>query len=450
MTKNIEVIGESSFLFDFDGIKLLTDPWFGEAIYGGAWSQFPIPYVEPSQICELSYIFISHVHSDHCCIESINKAMRNSPDCKFLIMDRGEKDCFLTKKLSAILKDDFLDRIVKIKPYVEYTISNIKLWCLPPSGDNAINELIDSSLLLKTTKGLVLFANDNMATTTHADFINSLRIHQYIAMLPFSGGSGYPSSYENLTQDEKLEAAQKSRSFYEESAVNFLLSTSFDYYMPVAGNHILTSRSYEYHLSTAFLQNPYSVIRRIDPQVNRTKGIYIQPGSNIDINISSLSGASLIVSEEKFDFQKKLFIESISSRIAPWVLELDEASHLTIINSFESYGNQLQRAIGELSTLYGGQQFTVILTSSNVQIAVTKDSFTIYEHDNSVSAYKVSLKEFYFMPSLLCIDISPRILNGIIQKKIHINEADAGCLLTYYRTMQYIPELYTAIFTILN
>jgi L-ascorbate metabolism protein UlaG (beta-lactamase superfamily) len=450
MTESIEIIGESSFLFSFDGTKILTDPWFGEPIYGGAWTQFPLPCVKPSQIRDVKYIFISHVHPDHCCIQSIQKVLKVSPGCKFLLMDREDRPCYLTKKLLSVLKEKLAERIIPIKPYESYSIDNIEMWCLPPTGDNALNELLDSSLVLKTGKGLVLFANDNLATHSHADFINALNMRQYLAMLPFSGGSGYPSTYENLEDAEKIKCAHQSRRFYEQAAIEFLSRTSFDYYMPVAGNHILTSHSYEYHLSTSFLQNPYNVIRRVDSKLSKARGIYIEPGGQIDSSDPALSVSELIECEARYDFQKKLFVESISSRITPWVLGLDELSTTEITKTFVRYSDSLQQAIRALPCTCERDSITVILTSSNVYMTVTVNRVELGCSNDDHSAYQLIVKKYCSHSALLCIDLNPRLLNGIVQKIIHINEADAACLLTYYRTMRYIPELYSSVFTILN
>jgi hypothetical protein len=66
------------------------------------------------------------------------------------------------------------------------------------------------------------------------------------------------------------------------------------------------------------------------------------------------------------------------------------------------------------------------------------------------SAYQEAIRKYSQHPFMLCIDFMPNLLGAITQKSIHINEADAACLLTYYRTMPYIPELYTVIFTTIH
>ena len=143
-------------------------------------------------------------------------------------------------------------------------LGSTNIWLLPPKSDyNDLNEIIDSSLLIDTKKGLILFSNDNLPCVEHADFINKLNGNKYLALIPFSGGSGYPCSYKNLSLDRKFEVAKQIRDNYENIAIQFLKSTNFEYFMPVAGNHTVVSRTYEWHKTTGFLQNPYSAIRKL-------------------------------------------------------------------------------------------------------------------------------------------------------------------------------------------
>lgn len=447
MTTFCDVIGESSFLFNFNGIKVLTDPWFGEPIYGGGWSQFPLPVATPEQLTNIKFIFISHVHPDHCCIESISKTLEYSPNAKILMMDRIEGPCYLSKKLSRSFNGTLNSRIVRIKPFKQHILDDLCMWCLPPSSENPLNEMIDSTLVIKAPEGLIFFANDNTPTIEHAQFINTLDCKQYIALLPFSGGSGFPSSYKNLTQLEKSVAAQKTRSEYESYARKFLSATSFDFYMPIAGNHILVSKSYDYHTTTGFLQNPYSVIKKINTSLGSTCGIYVEPGNQILPDMAALNEPKLSEHEIRFEFQKKLFIEAVSSRIKPYIFELDELQTVEIMECFHSFNAPLIKALLNTPSELLEVPPLLVLTSANIYMTITNSSAKIDKLEEAASAFDFIVDTFSSHHSFLCVDVSPILLNAIITKKIHINEADAACFLTYYRTMQYIPDLYTAIFT---
>ena len=81
----VTFVADSTFIFEHEGLRILTDPWIGTTIYGGAWRQFPQPVIKPSDVGRLDYIFISHIHEDHCDAQTIAALDRNAT---VLLMDR--------------------------------------------------------------------------------------------------------------------------------------------------------------------------------------------------------------------------------------------------------------------------------------------------------------------------------------------------------------------------
>ena len=445
MTSSYSVIGESCFLFTVGKYKIITDPWFGESIYGGAWTQFPLPRISLEQLQGLTHVFISHVHPDHCCIHSIKKILQYSPAAKPIIMDRGDSPCYISKKLSRLLGKGLIEGCIRLKPYVKYDLGDLSIWCLPPSTENSLNDTIDSSLLLHCPEGLVLFSNDNLPTHEHATFINSLDIHQFIALIPFSGGSGYPSTYMNIDFEDKLKIANNIREDYEKVAIDFLANTSFDYFMPIAGNHILTSRSHDFHATTAFLQNPYSAILKVVRSKASSIGIYIQPGCDLCSSTTGFSEDELLTLKEDYDFNKSHFIESVSSRMVSDLYRHEEVSDELITQAFMRYAEFLRPAIEEISLLFPDELPLLVLTCSGLSLCIDRSSTVI--NSINTSAFEHIVDSHRNHPFMLCIEFSPPLLNAIVNKVVHINEADAACLLTYYRSMPYNPELYSAIFS---
>ena len=185
------------------------------------------------------------------------------------------------KKIFAVFGNKISEKLIIQDAYIPNKIGNFQTWS-PPEDANSINDLIDSSLLIETQKGLILFSNDNLATQPHAEFINSLKKDCYLALIPFSGGSGYPSTYSCISEKNKLEISKKIRNDYADISIKFLNLTSFKYYMPVAGNHIITGKSLEWHKSTSFLQIHIQLYCRQNKIIS-SKGVYFEP-QNISEN----------------------------------------------------------------------------------------------------------------------------------------------------------------------
>lgn len=445
---SIKVIGESCFIFSDKRYKIITDPWFGESIYGGSWTQFPMPYINSSDLTNISHIFISHVHADHCCLSSIKKIFTFSPNSKIILLNRKESCCYLSRKIISYFGDEIKKRILIHDPYKQYNLGNFRTWCLPPEETNELNNLIDSSLLIENQEGLILFSNDNLPTTPHAKFINSLKKDCLLALIPFSGGSGYPSSYSDIPEDEKLIIAEKIRNDYLSLSIEFLKKTNFKYFMPIAGNHIIVGKSLNWHKTTSFLYNPYKVLKKAEIESVNSKGVYFYPGENINFK-SPLKKINTDLAEKEFEFRKSLFIESISSRInidaviKKRVIPKDD----WIYNYFEKLGNKFKNILGEIQNknFFGKYDHLLIINTDNFALKINQEGFIILKNcgQNFFETFDLSKEKCWL---LIKIDIT--ILFEIYKRKIHINEADAGGLLNYKRNGTYNPVLYTRLFEI--
>ena len=439
----IKVLGESCFLFSNKKTKIITDPWFGESIYGGSWTQFPSPQISLSDISNITHIFISHVHADHFSYKSIKKILHYNPQVKIIILKRNSKNCILTKKLIANFGVSIIDRLLIYDGYKKYKTGAFNTWCIPPEDVNSLNKLIDSSFLIETPKGLVFFANDNEPTKPHAEFINNLEKNCLLALIPFSGGSGYPSSYKNISNTDKLKIAKSIRESYEKKAINFLNFTNFEYFMPIAGNHVITSKTYDWHLTTAFLLNPYKTIKNSKKSLKKSKGIYFEPGNEIALNEIYNNNLNDDHLEKDFDFKKRLFIESFSSRI---ILDA-EINKISIPNNnwldiyFEKIGNKLETLLNKLSNkeIYNGFDKIFIFKSKNKELHINFDGFNLINSNNNEITFENK-------NTWLCVEIDPIILYEVSKRNLHINEADAGGLLNFTRNGPYYPDLYTIMF----
>lgn len=444
---SIKVIGESCFIFSNGINKIITDPWFGESIYGGAWSQFPIPSLNSKELKNISHIFISHVHADHCCISSLKKIFKYSPEAQILILNRIDQVCYLKKKLLINFGDEILQKLVMLDPYKLCKINNFRVWCLPPETDS-INDLLDSSLLIEDEKGLTLFSNDNLPTKAHADFINSLNKSCYLALIPFSGGSGYPACYTNIEEEDKLIIAGKIRKNYEKISIDFLNQTKFKYFMPVAGNHIISGKSFDWHKSTSFLLNPYKLINDVNNCIHQSKGIYFEPNETIDEEDSLKKTFNSKELEEDFEFRKSLFIESFSSRIVidAKIQSTKLPNNDWIGDYFNKVGSKLKKAISNISNkkIYQDYNTLFIINSKNISLFIGFNEFLIKDNCEADFFNNLNMKDHN---SWLAIKIDPIILFEILNRNLHINEADAGGLLTYNRNGPYFDDLYTILFT---
>lgn len=71
-------VGHACFLLNFDGFKILTDPWFGFPFYANNLIGYPpVSPLSKKEISEISAIQISHLHQDHFCEKTLALLPKN-------------------------------------------------------------------------------------------------------------------------------------------------------------------------------------------------------------------------------------------------------------------------------------------------------------------------------------------------------------------------------------
>ena len=84
-------LGQSGFLIQFNGKRLLLDPYLSDSL-SKKYAQTDKPHVriselviDPSCLPRIDIVTSSHNHTDHLDAESLNPILANFPDCKLII-----------------------------------------------------------------------------------------------------------------------------------------------------------------------------------------------------------------------------------------------------------------------------------------------------------------------------------------------------------------------------
>ena len=78
----------ASVVIQENDTKVLIDPWFLNGEYFGAWGIYPPYDFKPEEFDDVDYIYISHIHPDHCSPITLSKLNKKIP---ILIHDFPEK-----------------------------------------------------------------------------------------------------------------------------------------------------------------------------------------------------------------------------------------------------------------------------------------------------------------------------------------------------------------------
>jgi len=190
--------GGATAIMEHNGKRILFDPWLDEGIFHGAWFHFPPPVLGIKEIGHVDYVYISHIHEDHCSAGTIKHI---NTDAEIILMDRTPN---LVKNF--LTNNDFnFKKIHVISPRSPIEIEpGLIVDMVEPNPKDEMARLIDSSLVLKWDGFTVYNANDCQPHSDGIEYIKKNYEKLDLALLPYTGGSGYPGCYTNLTDDEKL------------------------------------------------------------------------------------------------------------------------------------------------------------------------------------------------------------------------------------------------------
>ncbi|MEO8206533.1 MAG: MBL fold metallo-hydrolase [Chthoniobacterales bacterium] len=195
--------GGATAILEHNGVRILFDPWLDDGIFHGSWYHYPPIAVDISDIGHVDYIYISHIHEDHCSAGTLRHLNR---DAEIILVDRNPN--FVARFLEA---NGFHFRAVHlIKPRAEKELRpGLVAGMLEPDPGNEMSHIIDSALLLRWDGFTVYNANDCQPYEDGINFVREKFGVVDLALLPYSGGSGYPSCYSNLSDEHKIAEKQR-------------------------------------------------------------------------------------------------------------------------------------------------------------------------------------------------------------------------------------------------
>ena len=199
-------IGGATAILEHKGKRMLFDPWMNEGILHGSWYHFPPLRMSIADLGRLDYIYISHIHEDHCAAGTIRHLNK---DAEIIVMHREPRiRNFVLKFLKA---NNFnFKKVHLIQPYTPVEIApGLSVDMVEAPKENEYNYLVDSGLVLRWDGQVIYNANDCPPSSEGIEYILKTYKKVDLALLPYSGGSGYPGCYSNLSHEEKLKEKRR-------------------------------------------------------------------------------------------------------------------------------------------------------------------------------------------------------------------------------------------------
>lgn len=183
--------GAATAVIEGRGIKILCDPWLSGHIYYGAWER-EHTLVDPlTHIGPVNYIWISHLHDDHCHIPSLKAYIQAYPGTRVWIGNhcRHLKRLLIEAGILPLIADHLDDF---------YTNNYMIQWGADViANTNPQGEGIDSALVVYDYDSAVVDLNDNQPDQAQADAINARTKGKHItALIPYTGAGPHPQAFE--------------------------------------------------------------------------------------------------------------------------------------------------------------------------------------------------------------------------------------------------------------
>jgi UDP-MurNAc hydroxylase len=432
----IQYISSACVLVEYNNIRVLCDPWLTEGIYYGSWFHYPLPVLQPIDLQDVDYIYISHIHPDHCDVESLKQFPKTIP---ILIHEYEEK--FLLRLIKAI----GFQQIFEVRHKVPFALApnfSIEIYaadnCDPekcgqwfgchggPSPDKTLQ--IDSLAVFNGNGKIVVNTND-------CPFELSKSVCHYITQkysaidflfVGYSGAGAYPQCMEQYSEEEKLKRAEEKKRNFLKQAISYIQILKPAHFLPFAGQYTLGGRLTDL--------NPFRGV----PELDELPTIFSKLLEEASLNSKLL----LLNSGESFDIMDQkpsaLFIPPDPNERAKYInneLRNKKFSYELISErpTFESLEERMKKAYAHLSAKQKELGFSS-QTTVYIDIGNPSQIFKIpFDGSGLDRVLKTEIAEPFVQ-----ISLDSRLLQLILDRKAHWNNAEIGSHLTFFR----LPDRY--------
>ncbi len=221
-------------------VSILFDPWFGDNAYDGTWTQYPKYENIFELVGEFDYIYISHIHPDHYCKDTLKSLFDKYGEKKILIADWGKNHTnYLERKLASDGFQDLLEISNKKR------LGNTLLDIIPNKTGSKSD--IDSAIVVssKVTKHALLNINDCIYNKFLFKKIIKLKeeldVDFNLFCLGYTGAGPYPQTYYSPKLEKEIliqKSEEKKLSFFNryKKAISEIPSKKR---LPFAGKYLL-------------------------------------------------------------------------------------------------------------------------------------------------------------------------------------------------------------------
>ena len=430
-------LNSASVLIEANGIKILTDPWLVDGEHYGSWAIYPPRRFEPNYFETVDYIYISHIHHDHCSLKTLEQLNRTIP----VVIHRYETQ-FMKMNLERL---GF--KVVELMHNQRTELKN-GVFINIIAADNCNPELchryygcgivevnygstqIDTMAVVDNGKFVCVNTNDCPfeLSKTCIELIKKQYQNVDFLLTGYLGAGPYPQCFEMLNNDEKIEAAEKKQTQFLEYGKQYIAAFDPRFYMPFAGTYVLAGKltPLNAYRGNPELEEAKNYFNSIFEQSKNTC-VLINPYDFFDLETQTLSKPY-----QKIDYtlKNKYINEILSQRKMDYETDtmpvLDDFLPL-LTSAFERMNTKRQFIKLDTETLV----FVYLTDHKAAQLSMNGKGFSVVDD-----------KEIANQPHYVSYKVDPRLLIKILKgpRFSHWNNAEGGSHITFSRHPKYIHE----------
>ena len=397
------------------GKTILTDPWINDGVFEGSWCHFHKLDTKITDLQSVDAIYLSHIHPDHYDPRFFDYD-KNIP---IFLLDHAFP--FLYKNLEA----KGYKNLINIKDEDTVNFEDFKITLYKPFVSNnyfekeaVVGNLIDSAMVVESDGFVAFNANDNTPDTFACEKIIERFGRVDLAMLNYNAAGPYPSCFNNLSEDEKINEHKNNLIRNYEYLLENLKVLKPKIMLPFAGAYVLGGKlSYKNkYLGTGTWDECAKFLNeKIDFD---TKTICLRENDEVDIKTMTTNRPYIPIDQNEVNF----YIEDSLSSIV-YEYEKDDYPDLDILKK------------------------DIILASAKMKDRCKKISLNP-DMDVSIKIDKLELDICNTLNpkgKLLC-SMDTRLLRRILDRISHWNNAEIGCHIEFERKPNYYsPDIHTML-----
>lgn len=400
----VTFIASATTVIEHGGFRVLTDPWLTDSVFYGSWRHNPPLTVTPEDFHDVDAIYISHIHQDHCDLETLKRLRKSTPVyiapyaddfLRVMLEGRGYTVHVLQHGQPAQLGPDFTLEIIAADS-CDPEACGRWMGCVIKDAVNGSYQ-IDSIAVFRGGGRTVVNTNDcpyllakpaleRIAAAGPVDLV----------MTSYSGASAYPHCFPQYDTETMIRLGLEKRAKVIGMAHQIVETLGARFWLPFAGQYTLAG-------PLAYM-NDLRGVPELEELPPHPAMVRLNRGESFDVYTGTQSAP--------FTPRDPLEVRARAARMSEHKLVYEDdppldadAGSALLERAWEAWVVRL-RERGMWPLAWG-------ITVNGRMLAAGKDSH-------------------------LTVDVDPRLLRRLLNRRAHWNAAEVGSMLTFRRT----PDLY--------